>query len=78
MFGRGGRANAVVDVFRLRGIVGVVVKSMLPVRPSKPRAASVASFTIVIAWGTVSMATTTEINKRKGKRKEKDDVKVGE
>ena len=52
---------AVVDGgLRLSGTVGVVLKSMLPVRPSNPRAASVASFTIVIASERVVVATARD------------------
>ena len=56
----GAGSENVVDGFRLRGIVGVVLKSMLPVRPSRPRAASVASFTIVIASERVVVATARD------------------
>lgn len=54
----GGGSEKVVDGFRLRGIVGVVLKGMLPVRLSKLSAASSTSFTIVMAWESVAEATT--------------------
>ena len=57
----GAGSENVVDGFRLRGIVEVVVlKSRPPVSPRSPRAASWASFTIVMAWGNVGEATTND------------------